>query len=84
MGSSIELPDSGGVTRVGYKAVEGGVTGVVSSDMMDSSGEFGVYLKMKEIKPREPALEKWKEYMHRAGPHNLISLFQKYPYPWQG
>jgi hypothetical protein len=39
MGFSIELPDSGGVTRTGYKAVDGGVTGV-SSDMMDGDLSF--------------------------------------------
>lgn len=74
MGLSIELPESGGVTRLGYKGFEDGVTGAVSSDMMDASWENGVYLKRQEIKPQEPALEKQRKYMHPAVPHNSISM----------
>lgn len=54
MGFSIELPDSGGVTRMGYKAADGGVAGV-SSDIMD--GDL-VDLKKKKFKLCEPAVER--------------------------
>lgn len=69
MGFSIELPDSGGVTRMGYKAADGGVAGV-SSDIMD--GDLVVDLKKNQAL-RTSGRER-EEYMRPAVRRNPNSI----------
>lgn len=69
MGFSIELPDSGGVTRMGYKAADGGVAGV-SSDIMD--GDLVVDLKKNQAL-RTSGRER-EEYMRPAVRRNPNSF----------
>lgn len=71
MGFSIELPDSGGVTRMGYKAADGGVAGV-SSDIMD--GDLVVDLKKKKIQALRTSGREREEYMRPAVRRNPNSI----------
>lgn len=77
MGFSIELPDSGGVTRMGYKAADGGVAGV-SSDIMD--GDLVVDLKKKSSSANQRSRE-GGIYASSCATQSQLHLLQKHHNP---